>query len=96
MIEENTKAILVPKEEEACEILAQIKIKGLTRELTRKMGRYCVNVYEDDFENMYGAGMLGEIAGNSESDCFVLKSLEQYTDEMGLKLDIEHGEAILF
>ena len=45
---------------------------------------------------MYAAGMLSEITGDSKTDYYVLNSLEKYTDEMGLTLDIEYGEAILF
>lgn len=59
------------------------------------MGHYCVNVYENDFNKMYALGMLGEITGDSKTDCYVLNSLGKYTDDMGLTLDSEYGEAIL-
>lgn len=96
LIEENTKTILIPKEEAAQKLLAQVRIKGFTKQLVRQMGHYCVNVYENDFKKMYAAGMLSEITGDSKTDYYVLNSLEKYTDEMGLTLDIEYGEAILF
>ena len=59
------------------------------------MGHYCVNVYENDFNKMYALGMLGEITEDSKTDCYVLNSLGKYTDDMGLTLDSEYGEAIL-
>ena len=96
LIEENTKTILIPKEEAAQKLLAQVRIKGFTKQLVRQMGHYCVNVYENDVKKMYAAGMLSEITGDSKTDYYVLNSLEKYTDEMGLTLDIEYGEAILF
>lgn len=95
LIEENTKTILVPKEEAAQKLLTQIRIKGFTKELVRQMGHYCVNVYENDFKKMYALGMLSEITGDSKTDYYVLNSLEKYADDMGLALDSEYGEAIL-
>ena len=96
LIEENTKTIVVPKEEEAQKILKQIKWKGFTKELIRKLGQYSVSIYEDDFHKMYAAGMLGEISEDLKDDYFVLKDLGKYADEMGLALDAEYGEAVIF
>lgn len=95
LIEENTKTILIPIEADAQKILEQLRVKGATKELMRKMGQYCVNVYENDFQKMFGAGMLREIAENLGDDYFVLKNQEKYTDETGLSLDVEYGEAIM-
>lgn len=95
LIEENTKTILIPKEEEAREILEQLKLKGITKEGIRKIGQYCVNVYENDFCKMFAAGMLREISEDLKSDCFVLRNLEKYTDEMGLELNLAYGEAVM-
>lgn len=96
LIEENTKTIMIPKEEESKEILDLLKIKGFTKELMRRMGPYCVNVYENDFRKMFAAGMLGEISEDLKDDYFVLRDMEKYTDEMGLNLNIEYGEAVIF
>ena len=70
-------------------------MKGFTKELVRQMGQYAVNVYENDFKKMYEAGMISAMAGDAKGNYFVLNSLEKYTDDMGLKLDVEHGQAIL-
>lgn len=96
IIEENTKTILVPKEEEAQQILQQLKIKGFTKELMRKMSQYSVNVYKNDFDKMFAGGMLREISEDLKDDYFVLTDLEKYTDEMGLALDVEYGKAVIF
>lgn len=95
LIEENTKTVVIPKEEEAKEILEQLRIKGATRQRIRALGQYCVNVYESDFQKMYAAGMLGEISEDLKGDYFVLRELEKYTEEMGLKLNITYGEAVI-
>lgn len=95
LIEENTKTVVIPKEEEAKEILEQLRIKGATRQRIRALGQYCVNVYESDFQKMYAAGMLGEISEDLKGDYFVLREVEKYTEEMGLKLNITYGEAVI-
>lgn len=88
LIEDTSKTVFVPKEEEAQKILTQIKTKGFTKELVRQMGHYCVNIDENDFKKMYASGMLGEMTADTKEEYFVLKSLEKYTQEMGLILDV--------
>ena len=95
LIEENTKTILIPKEEDAQKILEQLKIKGFTKELMRKMGQYCVNIYENDFQKMFAAGMLNGISEDLKDDYFVLRDMEKYMDEMGLDLSVGYGEAVM-
>lgn len=95
LIEENTKTIVIPKEETAKEILEQLRLKGITKEGIRKIGQYCVNVYENDFRKMFAAGMLREISEDLKDDYFILREAEKYTDEMGLDLNIEYGEAVI-
>jgi CRISPR-associated endonuclease/helicase Cas3 len=95
LIEENTKTILIPKEEEAQKILEQLRIKGFTKELVRKIGPYCVNLYENDFQKMYAAGMFGVISEDLKDDYFVLKDMDKYTEEMGLELGVEYGAAVI-
>ncbi len=60
LIEENTISILVPREEEAKQILSEIRCKGYTKSLMRKAGQYCVNVYEKNFKMLYDAGCFGQ------------------------------------
>lgn len=96
LIEENTKTIFIPKEEKAVEILAELKVKGVTKKIMREMGQYCVNVYENDFDKMFGAGMLNNVSEELKDEFFVLNDLEKYTEEMGLALDTECGQAVFF
>ena len=96
LIEENTKTIMIPREEKAKKVLEQIKIKGLTKTRMREMGQYCVNVYENDYHKMFAAGMLGNLSEELKEDYFVLRDLEKYTEEMGLNLNLKYGEAVIF
>lgn len=96
LIEENTRTIFIPKEERAIEILNELKMKGITKRLMREMGQYCVNVYENDFDKMFGAGMLGSVSEELKEEVFVLNDIGKYTEEMGLALDAEYGQAVFF
>ena len=60
----------------------------------RKAGQYCVQVYENEFEKLNGAGMLRPVSENIK-DFYELISEEQYTEDMGLDLGVDSGMAIL-
>ena len=59
----------------------------------RRAGQYCVQLYDNEFDKMYGAGMLKPVSEDVE-DFYELVSGDQYTDEMGLKLGTESGMAV--
>ncbi len=94
LIEENTKTILIPKEEEADEILRQLRYCGYTKSAIRKAGQYCIQLYEQDFVKLNDAGMLKPISEDIE-DFYELAKESQYTEEMGLNLNVDSGMAIL-
>ena len=94
LIEENTKTILIPKEEEADEILRQLRYCGYTKSAIRKAGQYCIQLYEQDFVKLNDAGMLKSISEDIE-DFYELAKESQYTEEMGLNLNVDSGMAIL-
>ncbi len=93
LIEENAKTIYIPLEEEAKQLLQKMKCQGYTKSGMREAGKYCVQVYEKDFDKLYGAGMIQRISEDIE-DYYELVNFSQYTDEMGLSLDVESGIAI--
>lgn len=94
LIEENTKTVFIPKEERAVELLNEVKNKGITKKLMREMGQYCVNIHQEDFNKMFGAGMLKAISEDMQ-DFFELTHLENYTEETGLILEVQSGNAII-
>lgn len=94
LIEEDTKTIFIHCEPEADDILQQIKQQGYTKAVMRKAGQYCVQVYENEFEKLNGAGMLRPVSENIK-DFYELISEEQYTEDMGLDLGVDSGMAIL-
>ena len=94
LIEENTSTVFISIEEEAEELLQQMKYQGYTKAGMRKAGQYCVQLYENDIEKLQGAGMLRPVSEDIE-DFFELANKKQYTQEMGLDLNVEVGIAVL-
>ena len=94
LIEENTLTVFISREEEAEELLWQIKHQGYTKSGMRKAGQYCVQLYENDIEKLRGAGMLRPISEDIE-DFYELVDSGQYSEEMGLDLGIESGIAVV-
>ncbi len=92
LIESDTKAILIDLEPEAQEIAARIRRGECSRQLVRDAGQYCVNVYDNDFEKMNGAGMLEAI----DLNFYVLCDKDQYTEGKGLEVRAERGQAVFF
>lgn len=94
LIEENTLTVFISREEEAEELLWQIKHHGYTKAGMRKAGQYCVQLYENDIEKLRGAGMLRQVPGGIEN-FYELVDSGQYSEEMGLDLGIESGIAVV-
>ena len=92
LIENNTRTILIAKEPEAKQLVERIRRGEASRQLVRDAGHYCVNIYEQDYEKLNGAGRLEAL----DLDFFLLRNTEQYTEEMGLEIQVERGEAVFF
>lgn len=92
LIENDTRTVLIDKEPEAKEIVERIRRGEHSRQLMRDAGQYCVNIYEADFEMLNGAGRLEAIP----MELYILRNREQYTEETGLEIQVERGEAVFF
>lgn len=90
LIEEHTKTIFICREESARELLQKLRYQGFTKAGMRKAGQYCINVYEEEFDKFYSAGMVQMVSENIP-DFYELVEEDQYTEEMGLKLDVDYG-----
>ena len=93
LIEENTVTIFVNQEDEAQEILTDLKNKGFTKAGMRRAAQYCVNLYEKEFEKYNDAGMLRLISEDIQ-DFYELTDSEQYSEETGLNLEVDYGMAL--
>lgn len=94
VIKETTRTIFVPKEERAKEILGELQRKGATRQLIREASQYSVNVYENVFKRIFDAGMLMSVSEDLKEEFFVLRNCKDYSEETGLKINVELGEGI--
>ncbi len=89
LIESQTVPILVPYNEKAEALIKSLR-KGPTRELTRSLQSYTVNVYQYEFESLFNAGLLEPAPG----DTFVLLEREHYHEKTGLDVLSPSGFAI--
>ena len=97
LIEQNTRTIFIPRTEEATELVRRVRESGITRQLMREAGQFCVNVYEDDFQNMWDADLLESAPLFQDTkDYFVLRKTDWYHDDIGLEMNVECGQAIIF
>lgn len=90
LIEENTRTILVPVEQEAKELLTELKNQGFSKERMRKVSQYCIQVYDNLFKILWDAGMIQEISSDV-TKFYALVKLDQYTEDMGLDLSVDSG-----
>lgn len=95
LIEQMTKTIFIPKEEEAINLLKQLRYGGYTKSGMRKASRYSVQVYDNEFNILYGNGMLRAVSEDAK-DFYELIDLDSYTHEVGLDLSIDSGTAMFF
>lgn len=95
LIEEDTKTILIHWTEEAEELLKQIKYKGFTKKEMRRAEQYCIQVYNTDFEKLEAAGMIIPVSEDIQ-DFYELADKNQYTEDMGLKLDVDFGMGVIW
>ena len=95
LIEQNTKTIFINYETEANETLCLLKERGLTRSGMRKASQYCITVYENEFNKLYGIGSIQPISEDIE-DFYELRDKEKYTEKIGLELELDDGAAVFF
>ncbi len=91
LIEQNTKMIIIETDESA-ENIARLKRGEHSRKLIREVGHYGVQVYERDYERLCSVGML-EVLEQWNGQIAVLKDPNKYSDDMGLIIDVEIGDA---
>lgn len=92
LIENDTKTILIDLEDEAEKLAERIRRGEHSRQLVRDAGQYCINLFQNDFDNLNGAGCLEALPLNF----YKLRDPKLYTEEMGLTIRVERGEAVIF
>lgn len=92
IIEENTKSVYIPYNDNAKELLMKFKNIGPSRTLLRKMGMYTVNVYPWEYEALRSHGTIEQL----DDQWSVLNTLKDYSDKVGLVIpEKQLGDAII-
>jgi len=87
LIEENTVPIIVEYDECSRSLINILRFTEEYRTVLRSLQDYTVNVYENEFSKMYGAGMLEVI----DDGIYVLRDMNMYKRETGLEFVLETG-----
>lgn len=90
IIDQNTRAVLIPRTEEAKALAARLQGGERSRALLRKAGRYSVNVYKPHFNALNARGALNIL----EEDLAVLTERSLYSEATGLTLLADGGIGI--
>ena len=91
-VTEHMMAYLIGKEEKAAELEKRLCCGERSRKLLRDAGHYSIQIYEKDFEKLEAAGYLNIL----DSEIAVLRDHEQYTEDRGMRMDVDFGEAVFF
>lgn len=92
IIENTGRTILITDTAEAKALEEQLRYGERTKRLMRQTGQYSVNVFDGIYEKLNAAGMLDEI----DETIAVLRNLEQYSEDVGLKAGVERGVGVFF
>ncbi len=90
LIENNMTTIYIPLEGSEA-LLAQVQYGQAGRNTFRKLGQYGVNVHRVHFDKLWEAGCVEELS----KGIFVLRDMNQYSNDIGLQMDVETGVGIL-
>lgn len=89
LIDSPTQIIYIPLNEGAA-LVEKLRHGTASPFIFRQLGRYGVSVYEDHFAALQAAGAL-EIL---ENGAVILNNMDLYSEEAGLSLDADSGEAV--
>ena len=90
LIDENTVPIIIGYDEKAEELIHKLRYVNEYKSILRAIQPYIVNVYENEFKEMNGAGLI-EIINDG---IFVVRDKKRYNEQTGLEFYTESGVAI--
>ncbi len=92
LINENTYAVIIPYDENAKKLIEKIDYINDLRGVLRSLQPYTVNIFKNEFEALNGAGKLKMVA----DDMAVLRSMEDYSEQIGIDIDIKMGIGLFY
>jgi len=90
LIDENTIPIIIGFDEKAEELIHKLRYVNEYRGILRAIQPYSVNIYENEFKAMNGAGLI-EIV---DDGIYILRDMNKYNEKKGLEFITESGVAI--
>lgn len=93
IIENATKPVVIPFDEKAERMIAQLENDGDMRAILRKLQPYSVNLFEKEFDHLLEEGGIELVA----TTLAVLRKPEYYKDDIGIDiLDLGSGNAVYY
>lgn len=90
LIDEDTIPIIVGIDKDAQELINKLRYVDEYKSVLRAIQPYVVNIYENEFKKMNGAGKLEII----NEDVYVLRDMNMYNEKTGLEFTVETGIGI--
>lgn len=90
LIDDTGRSVFIPCDEESEKLLAQLRKGVRNRSLLRKAGKYVVNVYENQFLKLQGAGIIEVLDENIN----ILTDIAIYDEHKGLVVNVDDGIGI--
>jgi CRISPR-associated endonuclease/helicase Cas3 len=92
LIEENTESIIIPYDEQAKDLLEQVRLSDFPAWYARKLQPYTVNIYETEYEALESKGVIDRYSEMYS----VLNNMDFYDAKSGLVLPDRDGGAAIF
>lgn len=89
-IDAKTNSVIIPLTEECKKIIGKIHSGVVLKSDIRKLSKYTVSLYDNDFNKYKSEGLLEEVAEN----IYVLSDMKQYSEYSGLNINPTFGNAI--
>ena len=81
LIEDAGKNVIVCWQD-SMDLVQELLQDGPSYKLTKKLSKFCVNIYNKDFDTLQNMGVIEEING-----LFVIRYKQQYDSDIGLRID---------
>jgi CRISPR-associated endonuclease/helicase Cas3 len=93
LIDNSTVAVIIPRGDEARDLVERLPFVQHPTNILRKLQNYTVNIYENEFDSLNALGVI-EMAADTYP---VLKDMNYYDEQSGILLPAsDHGAAIFF
>ena len=90
LIDQNTIPVIIEIDDTAKDLTNKLRFSDGYKSILRSIQSYTVNVYENEFNKMFGANMIEVI----NDGIYVLRDINMYKKDTGLKYTTETGIGI--